>query len=328
MFGAAIAAREGKLLTLATGEFMPKGRLGDIAHRHRRDDRRRRVHALRARRHRARSERPRSGGRHRRRHPHLGRRSGAADRLRADRAAAGLAGVAALARPRHRRARHRRGPRHSQPRGVVRGPGDVAVARDGRRRRGAGRADLRAARRHRGVRLARAGQHAGRADDPRLRAAHDVDGTCGDSAVHVRRVPARRREILRAAPPRAPHLVRLGPRRHGGRGGDVVRVFHAVHRRVGRDDSRARGAAASDAHRRRLSRAVFDRPSHRIRVAWPPVSAVTAADALRHRLAESADRRSLHRRSPARLRDAGACRCARRARERPAEDATDPVRAA
>jgi tripartite ATP-independent transporter DctM subunit len=32
LFGAAIAAREGKLLTLATGEFLPKGRLGDIAH--------------------------------------------------------------------------------------------------------------------------------------------------------------------------------------------------------------------------------------------------------------------------------------------------------
>lgn len=32
LFGAAIAAREGKLLTLATGEFLPKGRIGDIAH--------------------------------------------------------------------------------------------------------------------------------------------------------------------------------------------------------------------------------------------------------------------------------------------------------
>jgi tripartite ATP-independent transporter DctM subunit len=32
LFGAAIAAREGKLLTLATGEFLPKGRVGDIAH--------------------------------------------------------------------------------------------------------------------------------------------------------------------------------------------------------------------------------------------------------------------------------------------------------
>jgi tripartite ATP-independent transporter DctM subunit len=32
MLGAAIAAREGKLLTLATGEFLPKGRLGAIAH--------------------------------------------------------------------------------------------------------------------------------------------------------------------------------------------------------------------------------------------------------------------------------------------------------
>jgi tripartite ATP-independent transporter DctM subunit len=32
MLGAAIAARDGKLLTLATGEFLPKGRLGDLAH--------------------------------------------------------------------------------------------------------------------------------------------------------------------------------------------------------------------------------------------------------------------------------------------------------
>ena len=32
MLGAAIAAREGKLLTLATGEFLPKGRFGNAAH--------------------------------------------------------------------------------------------------------------------------------------------------------------------------------------------------------------------------------------------------------------------------------------------------------
>jgi tripartite ATP-independent transporter DctM subunit len=32
MLGAAIAAREGRLLTLATGEFLPKGRVGAIAH--------------------------------------------------------------------------------------------------------------------------------------------------------------------------------------------------------------------------------------------------------------------------------------------------------
>ena len=32
MLGAAIAAREGKLLTLATGEFLPKGRISNIAH--------------------------------------------------------------------------------------------------------------------------------------------------------------------------------------------------------------------------------------------------------------------------------------------------------
>src|SRR3954467_8276180 len=32
MLGAAIATRDGKLLTLATGEFLPKGRVGAIAH--------------------------------------------------------------------------------------------------------------------------------------------------------------------------------------------------------------------------------------------------------------------------------------------------------
>ena len=32
MLGAAIAAREGKLLTLATGEFLPKGRVTAVAH--------------------------------------------------------------------------------------------------------------------------------------------------------------------------------------------------------------------------------------------------------------------------------------------------------
>ena len=32
MLGAAIAARDGKLLTLATGEFLPKGVIGDVAH--------------------------------------------------------------------------------------------------------------------------------------------------------------------------------------------------------------------------------------------------------------------------------------------------------
>src|SRR5215217_7355549 len=32
MLGAAIAARDGKLLTLATGEFLPKGRISAVAH--------------------------------------------------------------------------------------------------------------------------------------------------------------------------------------------------------------------------------------------------------------------------------------------------------
>ena len=32
LLGAAIAARDGKLITLATGEFLPKGRIGSVAH--------------------------------------------------------------------------------------------------------------------------------------------------------------------------------------------------------------------------------------------------------------------------------------------------------
>src|SRR4051812_22093362 len=32
LLGAAIAARQGKLLSLATGEFLPKGRIGSVAH--------------------------------------------------------------------------------------------------------------------------------------------------------------------------------------------------------------------------------------------------------------------------------------------------------
>src|SRR5690242_7327752 len=32
LLGGAVAARDGKLLTLATGEFIPKGRLGESAH--------------------------------------------------------------------------------------------------------------------------------------------------------------------------------------------------------------------------------------------------------------------------------------------------------
>ena len=103
-------------------------------------------------------------------------------------------------------------------------------------------------------------------------------------------------------------LVRLGAGRHGGRGGDAVRVLHAVHRRIGRDDSRARRAAAAGAPRRGLSRAVFDRPADRVRIARPALSALAAADALRHRLAEGVDRGPLHRRPAAGPADARAAR--------------------
>ena len=156
MLGAAIAAREGKLLTLATGEFLPKGPHRRRRARHRRHRRRR------GRRRSSRSAASRS----------CGASATAGDVIAvgvptwvadlalpigfgADRAPARLARVAALDRPRHRRARHRRRRllmhehrRLARGPGAA-GPGSSMVAR----RRRARRADLRAARRHRDVRV-------------------------------------------------------------------------------------------------------------------------------------------------------------------------------
>ena len=87
-----------------------------------------------------------------------------------------------------------------------------------------------------------------------------------------------------------------------GAAATLVRVLHAVHGRFGRNDSRPGRIAAADAHRRWVPRAVFDRAADGVRIARPAVSVVAAADALRHRLAESGDRGPVHRRHPARLR--------------------------
>ena len=129
MLGAAIAAREGKLLTLATGEFLPKGWIAPP---------RMSSPALPGPRWRRFShvggDRPRpkqQGGRRRHRlgRAGLGRRSRAARRVRTDRAAAGLARLADVDRPRYCRAGHlRRHLARHQP-SAHRGPVAVAVDR-------------------------------------------------------------------------------------------------------------------------------------------------------------------------------------------------------
>ena len=106
--------------------------------------------------------------------------------------------------------------------------------------------------------------------------------------------------------------LRLGARRHGRCRGDVVRVLHALHGRVGRDDSRARRPAASGAAEGRLPGAVLDRPADRVGVARPALSALRAADPVRHRRAERRDRGPVHRRPAARSADARPPRRARR----------------
>ena len=65
--------------------------------------------------------------------------------------------------------------------------------------------------------------------------------------------PARRRQVVRAAAAGAARARRMGARRHGGRRGDALRVLHAVHGRIGRDDPRARRPAAAGAPARRAT---------------------------------------------------------------------------
>ena len=316
MLGAAIAAREGKLLTLATGEFLPKGRISAVAHvfagaigamiATMLDDGRRSC-----------SSRAIAGRRQiTPRRAEVDRRSRAADRLRPDRAAARLARLAASGRarasPRWASSRacvlnqYRARPSMDQSllpwfalvlaAGVLGAPifallGGIALF-----------ASL------------------SRGNPPAvlpLMAYQELTTSTGHrrhSAVHARRLPARGREIVGAAAARLPRLGRLGCRRHGHRRRDAVRVLHALHRRIGRHDPRARRPAAAGARRQRVSRALLDRPADRVRIARPALPALAAADALRHRLAEGVDRGSVHRRAAAGTADARTARGAGRPR--------------
>ena len=82
-------------------------------------------------------------------------------------------------------------------------------------------------------------------------------GARRDPAVHAGRVPVRGRQVVRTAAARASRALRLGAGRHRGGCGRAVRVFHAVHRRIGRHDPRARrppaAGAAQEGYRERFS---------------------------------------------------------------------------
>ena len=213
MLGAAIAAREGKLLTLATGEFLPKGRISAIAH----------VFAgavgamistiLMMGAIVARPERSRGRGHHRGRRAEMDRRSRAADRLRADRAAARVARVAALDRPRDRRAAA--SSRACSSTSIARGPRRPvvpALARSSSLAAGILGAPI-------FTLLGGIALFASlvRGTPPAvlpLMAYQQLTtstGHRGDPAVHARRIPARRRQVVGAA---AAPLPRAGP---GGR---------------------------------------------------------------------------------------------------------------
>ena len=190
LLGAAIAAREGKLLTLATGEFLPKGTISDVAHviggARRRRDRRTMFAvggvALVA----DASARPATSS------PSTCRCGSPTSRFPI--AFALIAAAARLARV-AARGRAARSPRSaSSPASDLRAapscskgtrcwPWLIAIAR----RRRARRADLRAARRHRDVRVLRRRQPADRPADQGLRGADVAVGQPRrDSAVHAR----------------------------------------------------------------------------------------------------------------------------------------------
>ncbi len=125
-------------------------------------------------------------------------------------------------------------------------------------------------------------------------------------------------ETIAARPAR---VLRLVPGRHRGRGRHAVRVLHAVHRRIGRHDSRARRPAAAGAAQGRLSRAVFDGPADRGRIARPALPSLRPAHSLWHRRAEHragrterVDQGLVHRRTAAGSPDAWTDCPARRAR--------------
>ncbi len=318
MLGAAIAAREGKLLTLATGEFLPKGRISAVAHivagADRRDDR----------------DDPRARRRS---------RSSRATARPADIITAGvptwvadlalpigfglialrlvLARVAALAGP-------RASPRSaSSPASCSTSTAALLenqsllpwlVARP--RRRASLGAPIFAL--LGGIALfasLTARQPAGRPADDGLPGADDVDRDRGDSALHARRVPARGRASRRSgccassAPGSAGRrAARRSRRRRCARSSRCSPAARASR------FSCSAGCCCRRSLGERLSRALLDRPADRVRLARPALSALAAADALRHRVAEGVDRGSLHRRAAAGPADARAARRARRAR--------------
>ena len=129
--------------------------------------------------------------------------------------------------------------------------------------------------------------------------AHRLADAGRHPAVHAGRLSPRRRARVRAAAPRVPRAGRLDSRRNRRRLRRAVLLLHGVHRRVGGDDSRARRRAVSRASTGRLSGPVRAGTPDRLRIARAAVAASAAAHPLRRGRADS-DRGHFHRRHPPR----------------------------
>ena len=229
---------------------------------------------------RAGAQRARGGDVDRRRDPGVGGAAGAAGRLRPDRAQTGVAGrqlVVAAARGGGRDRAGRCGDSRSASRA---GRSVLALAGGAHRRRGDGRADLRAARRRRRTALHDRRGHTGRGAGGNLRAQH-LAGAPRRPVVHPGRIPAGGRRDAGAAPARLPRLVRLDSRRDSGGVHRGVLVLHRVHRRVGRDDPGARRPAAAGPAAGGLWRSLLAGPADGVGLARSAAAAGAAAHPLR-----------------------------------------------
>ena len=177
----------------------------------------------------------------------------------------------------------------------------LAADCDSRGRRRTGRAAVCGAGRRRGPPLPVRRHATGGRDQRRVRAC-DTSNAAGHSDVHAGRVPAGRRRHRAPAASDVSRTLRMAARWHGDRLRGRLHVCDRVHRWIGRHHSCRRGAAAAGLAQRRLRRAVLDRLAYGFRVAGPSVAARAAPDPVRHRRGDS-DRRTLPRWPAARLSD-------------------------
>ena len=294
-----------------------RARLQPIAGRARRDVSRRRELSVRADGVQVREQDARL------RHPGLGRRGRAADRVRRDRVAHSVSIVGRLAWTTGR-ARVCRGLRRTRAARAERiGAAVRAGARAARRGHRVRRAGVRRARRLRADSVL-VGRRADRGDSGVALLARREPVDSDAAAVHAGGLRARREQGAAPHRARVRRVLRQRPRRSGDRHGARLHVLHVVHRRIGHHDSRARRPPDADSARGEVQREGRARSRHRRRLARHAVAAMPPAHRLRHCCAHS-DERDVSRRSRAGALHDGGDRVVGRA-ERPAACGSRVVR--